>query len=890
MNIHFNLHYKTEYGENIGIEYSPVDQPEKIRQLTFHTFDGENWTGMLTKDDLKPFNYRYILIKDHEVIRREWGKYRTTEKSDTHLIVRDFWRPRDSVQNAFLSTAFTKAILKRKTQNAAPELWPTHNISKIIFKLESSTVSPKLCFGITGNIPELGDWKSARLLNDHNFPEWSTSILTDKNEFFIEYKFVIMDPISGHILTWEEGDNRKFYIKSPYAESSTFVVTDDHFRHKMGAWRGSGVAVPVFSLRSESGLGIGEFTDLKLLTDWADSIGFNVIQVLPVNDTIATKTWIDSYPYAAISVFGLHPLYVNIPAIARIKDAKVEKEYTKTQQELNQLPSVDFEKVLKAKFKFLKVIFDQEYEAFKKDKEALEFIETNRDWLPHYALFCHLRDKNKSSNFNQWKEHTVFEPQLIDDLCQPGYKDFREIEFYYFIQYHAHKQLREARDYGRSKSIALKGDLPIGIYRYSCDAWVAPSLYNMDGQAGAPPDDYSALGQNWGFPTYNWEEMSKDGFKWWQRRMQHLNRYFDALRIDHILGFFRIWQIPTDQVMGTMGLFNPRLPVSRMDLQKYGITGDLTPFITPWLTEDLLTGTFGSDTGEIFDTFFQRDNNGKIIFKTRLNTQLKIRKYLSRHNKFADYEPQLFNLLSEVLLLDEPDSKGRYFNPRITLKTTFAFHQLDQYTATSFENLYNDYFFTRHTEFWRKQALWKLPALLDASDMLICGEDLGMIPDSVPGVMRDMNILSLEIQRMPKGNSKYGMVNQYPYFSVCSPSVHDMSTIRGWWEADHNMAKDFYYNYLHRHGLPPMECTTDIVEEIIGDHLASPSMLAIFPIQDLIGIDNDLRNPVASSEQINEPSNPHHYWKFRFHLTLEKLLASTELNSKIRELNAKNGR
>jgi len=616
----------------------------------------------------------------------------------------------------------------------------------------------------------------------------------------------------------------------------------------------------------------------------------NVIQILPVNDTIANKTWADSYPYAAISVFALHPLYINIQRISGFKKKSDQKDFQTIKDELNTLEMVDFEKVLKYKFKFLRILFDQEYSDFKTDNNVQEFIKTNGEWLKPYAVFCHLRDKYNTCNFNQWPEFSTYSHSISDELCSDNYEEIKEIEFYFFIQYHADKQLSEAKTYARRKGVILKGDLPIGIYRYSCDAWVAPDLYNMDEQAGAPPDDYAILGQNWGFPTYNWTVMAKDGFGWWRKRMQQLNRYFDAMRIDHILGFFRIWQIPTHQVEGTMGMFNPRLPLSKDELAGYGISGDLTRYTTPYITYDILGKMFGNELEDVFEIFFSAGSHDRVHFKTSFDNQQKISVFVSQNPKYSKHEKSLLNLMTEVLLLTEPGSDGQFFNPRITLSTTQSYSHLDHHTKAKFNSVYNDYYFTRHDEYWKQQALWKLPAILDASDMLICGEDLGMIPKAVPGVMKDMNIISLEIQRMPKGNSKFGQVRNYPYFSVCSPSCHDMSTIRGWWESDHENAKDFYYNYLHWYGLTPLQASPEIVKAIVEDHLASPSMLAIFPIQDLVGIDSALRKSNADSEQINEPSNPKHYWRFRFHISMEDLLKSESLNEQLRSMVRKCGR
>jgi 4-alpha-glucanotransferase len=889
MIIHFHLHYKTVFGEQIGIQFFKDASPKVLK---FDTMDGMHWSATFDVKEMGSFYYSYVLMQNDQIILKEWGHERKlmTNVSGQIFII-DKWRQRSNINNAYLSTAFSQCIFGRQSQKPSLQI-KEKDISKkstLTFQLYSSTIQPHLKFGITGSIPELGSWKKPVMMEDIDFPLWRITIPIKNPVSQVEYKFVIVDPTDYSIKVWEDGQNKQCPLYYSGKDATHFIITDNFFEYDQAKWRGSGVAIPVFSLRSKKGAGIGEFNDLRLLTDWSYALGMKFVQVLPVNDTLANKTWQDSYPYAAISVFALHPLYIHVPGIASFKEKKVALEFEAEREALNDLDEVSFEKVLDLKFKYFRILFAQEYPVFISDPEVQAFITANEEWLKPYAAFCHLRDKFNTCNYYQWPGYETFNPDILTELCSPTYQHYNEIEFYYFIQFHADKQLRAARDYARGKGVVLKGDLPIGIYRYSCDAWVAPELYNMNEQAGAPPDDYAELGQNWGFPTYNWEVMSKDNFKWWRRRMQMLSRYFDAMRIDHILGFFRIWQIPTDQVEGTMGSFNPRLPYSRDELSQFGLGGDLSRFTMPYITEDLLNSAFGSDRNQIFDHFFEW-NNGRIQFKNSFKNQRNIVDYILQNPAFKNNEKALLQLRSDVLLIPENEQDDNYFNPRITLNTTFSYSQLDHYTKRKFTSLYNDYYFSRHEEYWKKQAMWKLPAILDASDMLICGEDLGMIPKEVPGVMREMNIISLEIQRMPKRDASFGQTKNYPYFSVCSPSCHDMSTIRGWWQHDHDKAKEYYYNYLHRHGLTPFECSPELVQAIIEDHLSSTSMLAIFPLQDLVGMDGELRHPDAFAEQINEPSNPKHYWKFRFHIAIEDLITADHLNSKIRNLIQASGR
>jgi 4-alpha-glucanotransferase len=588
-------------------------------------------------------------------------------------------------------------------------------------------------------------------------------------------------------------------------------------------------------------------------------------------------------------VFALHPLYVNLQSIAKLKDKAADERLKKAIKKLNESETVDFEAVLKIKTEYFKLLYEQEKAAFFKDKDAEIFIEMNAGWLKPYAAFCHLRDMNGTTNFNAWKKYATYSPQVIADLCDPKYEAFDEVAIWFFIQYHAHRQLFGATEYARQHGVVLKGDLPIGIYRESCDAWVAPHLYNMDGQAGAPPDPYAEAGQNWGFPTYNWEVMAQDGFAWWRQRMSKLAEYFDALRIDHILGFFRIWQIPTDQVEGTMGLFNPRLPYSRQELAQLGLHGDLDRYLQPYIRAHFLEEMFGEDAGLVVQHFLEETSPGFFQLRPLVNNQLKIRELFSKDKKWMGYqrlEKPLMRLVSNVLLIKEPAG----FNPRITIHATRSYKELSAHEKAVFDRIYDDYFQVRHDEFWRQQALWKLPALLQASNMLICGEDLGMIPNSVPGVMRDLNIISLKIQRMPSGNVEFDDPQTYPWTSVCSPSCHDMSTIRGWWESDPERSQRFFNTMLRHAGPAPQECTTGVVEDINRQHLASPSIWAIFPLQDLVGMDARLRRPVAADEQINDPSITPHYWRFRFHLTVEQLGKEVALNERIRQMIQEAGR
>lgn len=597
-------------------------------------------------------------------------------------------------------------------------------------------------------------------------------------------------------------------------------------RHELfegGQRRFAGTAIPVFSLRSNDSFGTGEFRDLKKMIDWAAATGQSVIQLLPINDTTMTGTWEDSYPYNANSTFALHPQFIHLPAAGVKKD----REYKALQKELNGLAQIDYGKVNNEKTRLLRKAFAETWAKVSAGKAYLRFFEANREWLVPYAAFCALRDKFGTPEFGKWKGYAVYDAAKVERFCK---KNSAEIDFHCFVQYHLHVQLLDVRKYARAHGVILKGDLPIGISRTSVDAWLYPDLFRLDSQAGAPPDAFSADGQNWGFPTYDWEKMEEDGYAWWKSRLRKMSEYFDAFRIDHILGFFRIWEIPVTYKSGLMGHFSPALPYS---------SGELAPM--------------GFDVSE-----------GKYVTPAAGET--------------------------DVLFVEDPRRKG-YWHPRIGAQTTAVYASLEDWRKEAYNRMYDDFFYRRHNAFWKESALRKLPDLLASTGMIACGEDLGMIPDCVPETMSDLQILSLEIQRMPKSvHETFADPSKYPYCSVCTTSTHDMNPLRAWWEEDYGLSSRFWHEMLGFGGEAPRSCGPDVCRKIVQQHLDSPAMFTVLPLQDWLAMDAGLRAEDPSSERINIPANPRHYWRYRMHLALEELLAAADFNTLVRNMVASSGR
>ena len=373
--------------------------------------------------------------------------------------------------------------------------------------------------------------------------------------------------------------------------------------------------------------------------------------------------------------------------------------------------------------------------------------------------------------------------------------------------------------------------------------------------------------------------------------MTQLSRYFDTYRIDHILGFFRIWQIPINQVEGTLGYFNPAIPVTPDELRSRGISYQFHRFCQPYITEGQLNELFGTDTNLVKAHFMESKDQG-YAFKEGLNNQRAIQKYISNMPVLEHVQAGLFQLVGNVLFIPEPGRSEDALHPRIEMMDTQSFQALDSHAQEQLRQIYWDYFYSRQETFWRSQAMEKLPALKAATDMLICGEDLGMVPTTVPEVMRELNILTLEIQRMSKNPATTFLQEaDIPYLSVASPSTHDMSPIRAWWEEEEwTYIQRFYEEELHLNGDHPKSCEPYIAQAIIRQHLRWPSMWTVFPLQDLLAMDGRLRRKNPQEERINVPANPQHYWRYRMHLNLEDLLEEKPFMYLVRAMLKNGGR
>lgn len=892
MKITFTVSYRTSWGESLHV-YGDIPQlggNDPGNAVAMEMADANTWR--ITVDvpaKVKSFSYSYVVKADNRSWRFEWGKphtFRQVAKVHTYT-QSDAWEDQPA-DKPFYSSAFTEGMLGRADRKPLPK--PV--AGDMVIKVYAPMVNPDEEVCLAGAPVALGAWDTAKALpmSDAEYPLWQVAFPAVAMPVPFEYKFFIRNKVTGKISAWENCSNRVSNIPASASDAVT-TVSGLRLANPRYDWKAAGTAIPVFSLRTETDFGVGDFLDLIPMVDWCVMTGQKVLQLLPVNDTTMTDTWTDSYPYNANSTFALHPLYLNLQDVGKLRKANRQKYYDALGRELNELKQVDYERASKGKMEFMREIYPEKKATVFKSKAYRDFIGRNIEWLRPYAAFCCLRDRFGTADMSCWGEFSVYDRDKVNRYCA---QHDDEISFVYFVQFFLDRQLRSARDYAHSKGVVLKGDIPIGISRTSVDAWKDPRLFNLDCQAGAPPDAFSTMGQNWGFPTYNWDEMARDGFAWWKARFRKMAEYFDAYRIDHILGFFRIWQIPMDAIHGLLGIFNPALPLSPDEMRNnFDFWIDVDLHTNPLIMEWMLTDFFGPYVQEAKDRFLELIVDGRYRLCDFVRTQRKVAEYFATRPKDEKNERlcnALTGLIDDVLFIEDPYKRGTY-HPRISAQYTYQYRRLNDYEKSRFDTLYNDFYYRRNNDFWQDKAMWKLPPLIDSTSMLTCAEDLGMIPDCVPYVMRTLEILSLEIQRMPKDpRTEFGDTWHYPYYSVCTTSTHDMPGIRGWWEEDHAVAQRYYNNVLGHQGEAPFYAEPWICRSIVDLNLKSPSMLCVLPLQDWLSADGGLRRQDPREEQINIPAISRHYWRYRMHLTLEDLMKQDVFNSAIRDMVRNSGR
>ena len=870
MKLKFTINYGTQWGESLHvvISYKSLDGTVKTFNLWMQTEDGVSWsldTAVVEsrQHPIDSFTY-YYQVEDGEgrVLRREWtGVPRAYHfDSSKNYVLPDLWR--DIPLNYHLYSSAYRITTGMTAGESAQVMRVPFYRKTILFRVSAPQLRHGQSLAILGSHPALGDWNTARFLRMEYIGDndWILSVNVDAIFLPIEYKYVIVDDATNSLVAWEEGDNRTTEGLLPadqntVPDGTVLVIYGEGLRVKEQTWRAAGVVVPVFSLRSDHSYGVGDFGDLRRMVDWAVETRMKIIQLLPVNDTTTDGGWHDSYPYNIISAFALHPHYIDLEALGALKDKTKMTAYHRQRRELNALGYSDYEAVGRVKTAYLQEIFVERGQQTLDSKEFKQWLAENHDWLKPYAKWVM---RNETSGMGN-------------------------VEFIYYIQYQLHCQLKAAADYARSKDIILKGDIPIGVNRDSVETATHPEYFNLDCQTGAPPDAFSRDGQNWGFPTYNWSDKTID---WFHRRLKWMSQYFDAFRIDHVLGFFRVWEIPEDAVFGLLGHFSPALPLTVSEIEYFGLSFKKDLMTRPFINDRVIDRLFGIHAQYVRENFLIPRSYGLYDIKAEYDTQKKVRDYFQDcHDENSLWiRDGLYRLISGVLFLEDPKQPEMY-HPRIGVFNEPVYDALTAEEKDAFMRLYNNYYYQRHNFFWGSEGTRRLTEVFGETRMLSCAEDLGMLPDCVQPVLDALRILTLEIQSMPKQTGfEFTHLDGNPYRSVATFSTHDMSPMRLWWSESPERTQRYYITMLQKQGRAPEQLPAHLAEEIIARHLYCPSMICLLSLQDWLAMDGELRSKNPRDERINVPSDAYNRWKYRMHLTIDDLLAATKYNNKVRTM------
>lgn len=906
MKLRFIINYTTAWGESLHviISYRQRNGKTKHQNLQMQTQTGEWWYVETTvmesrQNPILSMSYHYqVEAEDGYVLRREWNMVKRTFPVDSskNYVFDDVWR---DVPLTF--PLYTKVMYATKEKEAAPIVEMPNVLYRktVIFDVAAPQLQKGEALAVCGSHPTLGDWNPSRYLMMHPMgdDQWRLTVNVDNVSLPIAYKYVVVDTATHELKAWEEGDNRivggdsrilggdKGYNDEniSLSDGTVLVLQGQPLRVKERSWKCAGISIPLFSLRSEHSFGVGDMGDLKRLVDWASLVGMKVIQLLPLNDTTSMHSWTDSHPYNAISLRALHPHYLDLEQMPELKDKQAQGVFQRQRRELNALEDSDYMAVDRVKTDYINKVYEESGEEVLTSEAFHTFFKANESWLLPYAFFCALRDKFGTAHYEDWPQYATYQQRDLMKNTQPDSPLYAHIRKTYFVQYHLHTQLLQASQYAHQKGVALKCDIPVGVYRDSVETWTNPTLFNMEMQMGTPPSRDELMGQNWGFPPMR---DTAEAIAFQHELLLYWQQFFDVVRLDHVVSHFRIWEIPRTQLFADMGHYMPALPMSEEEIGRCGLAFRRELFTRPFINDHILEKLFGVHAPYVRETFLQKKAYHLYDLREEYDTQVKVQRFFEGRN---DENSQwirdgLYRLIANVLFLEDPYQPEMY-HPRYGVFNAPVFDILTAEEKNAFMTLYNDYFFLRHNDFWRHRASRRFDKLLEDVRMLVCAEDLGLLPDCVHEVLDEQRMLTLEVQRMPKDSEvEFGRLSAYPYRSVATISTHDMAPLRQWWEEFPGRTQRYFATMMQKEGRAPKHLPAHLAEELIARHLYGPSMMCILSLQDWLAMSADLRRKDPWSERINAPFDPYNQWKYRMHLTLEQLMTAQQYNGKVRQM------
>ncbi|MDE6811963.1 MAG: 4-alpha-glucanotransferase, partial [Muribaculaceae bacterium] len=384
--IKLHINYHTEWGETLHVAGNiPALGNGDAREAVEMTLAGPGaWELQLDLPANTPaFDYYFIVKAPEKAWRFEWGKPHRFVPGPgiSQYNIFDSWQDQPS-DKPYYSSAFVDGMLARLYRDLPLEA----EAGTICLKIWAPMVQPDEVLAVAGEPEVLGGWnpRKALLMNDAHYPLWECNIPLSEVKIPFEYKFLKDDKVSGSVKGWENISNRIFGI-IPASPAERIVIDGIRFSTPGRLWKGAGTAIPVFSIRTEEDFGVGDFIDIKKMVDWCEETGQKVLQLLPVNDTVKSGTWVDSYPYSANSTFALHPMYARLEDVGVLKDKKRMEHFRDLGKHLNELTEIDYEAVNNAKNEYLHEIYAQDWLETSGTPEFKKFIEENDYWLKPYA-------------------------------------------------------------------------------------------------------------------------------------------------------------------------------------------------------------------------------------------------------------------------------------------------------------------------------------------------------------------------------------------------------------------------------------------------------------------------------------------------------------------------
>ena len=667
-----------------------------------------------------------------------------------------------------------------------------------------------------------------------------------------------------------------------------------------------GTSIPLGAIYTtkKDGTVIGEYTDLPEFAKFCKKAGFTLLQLLPVNDT-GTQ----SSPYSGLSAFALHPIYIDLSAIpefaAAYKNADFKKAYDKMIKDFpySAQGRYNYMGILNAKTDLLNRLYETtEIAKSGKADEALEKWIKKNPWIVNYAVYKNLKVKYNQATWKDWakEDRTPSEKEIKARWNDEKLK--KNHLFFAWVQMRANEQFKSATDAVKKAGITLKGDMPILMNEDSCDAWALPNIFNHNLRAGSPVDGENPTGQNWGFPTYNWEYLREHKFSWWVDRLKNAEQYYGAYRLDHILGFFRIWAIPVRDTTAVLGHTVPYVPMSRDDLHSIGFDDGRIrwlsqPHVHTGLIEDI-TWNHQSAT-DILSKFMDRIGNEELwLFKSSIAGDKDI--YEADLSAFCqgDNQQRCKDALSRAwqnrcLIEVTPDN----FVPVWTYYTSNAWNSLNDGEKNALKGLMD-------RKGWEQNKLWEtqsdeiLSTLTKSVKMIPCGEDLGAELPCLPYVMEKNGILGLRVNRWTRrwseGGQPYVPLNEVTYLSVTTTSVHDSTTVRQWWQEDRGGSSLFVRTNPWAFGIDGFDqnrinevanspFTPEIAESYQKGVATANSVWIINPLQDFMAMEQKYWTQDSNAERVNVPGSVNDFnWTYRMPVTVEELAGDASLIGKIK--------